>query len=202
MDAATSARIFEPFFTTKGIGRGTGLGMSIVYGIVRQHHGFIECRSELGRGTELSVFLPLLTEEHAVEEGSEESPRPSGGQETVLVADDDRSTRQVLRRILEDFGYHVIEAEDGDEAVLRFAEEARQIELLVLDAVMPRRSGLEAFEEIRRTRPDAKAVFVTGHLEDSRWQVAIREMGVPLIQKPVRPRDLVTLVRKVLDGNQ
>jgi CheY-like chemotaxis protein len=202
MDAATSQRIFEPFFTTKGVGRGTGLGMSIVYGIVTQHRGFVKCRSELGRGTELSVYLPLLRQDGAVEEGLEEPSRPAGGHETVLVADDDEATRKVFRRILEGFGYTVIEARDGDEVVRRFVEESEQIDLLLLDAVMPRRSGLDALEEIRRIRPDAKAVFVTGHVEDSPRRLAIREAGVPLIQKPVRPRELVTLLRKALDGSE
>src|SRR5574341_1533635 len=199
MDKKTQHRIFEPFFTTKEVGKGTGLGLAIVYGIVKQHNGYINVYSEPGRGTTFKLYLPLIAAEVEAA-GPVEDKMPEGGRATILVAEDDDSVRNLTRSVLEGFGYSVITAVDGDDALAKFSEHRDRIDLLLLDIIMPKKNGNKVYEEIRRLRPDIKALFTSGYTAE-----VIREKGIvdgPLnfISKPVSPRDLLRKVKEVQIG--
>jgi CheY-like chemotaxis protein len=198
MDETTRERVFEPFFTTKGIGKGTGLGLSIVYGIVSQHNGYVECSSRPGRGTVFTVWLPIIPGGSAEAEPEELSP-VRGGTETILVADDDEGIRKLVKHILEESGYTVLTAKDGAEAVEQFAGHRDRVGLVLLDVIMPRKSGREAFDEITGLRPGVKTLFFSGYSEDVVQKKRIIEEGLPYLSKPATPRALLSKVREILD---
>jgi len=199
MDTATRQRIFEPFFTTKEIGQGTGLGLSIVYGIVKQHTGDIEGYSEPGKGTTIKITLETIDSPAAGAEPPLLAP-PIGGTETVLVAEDDAAIRKLERKILEEFGYTVIEARDGEEAVLRFREHRDRIQLLIFDVVMPRKNGREAYEEIRATGSQVPVIFTSGYTADLIAKRGMLDGGAGFVAKPMAPRVLLATVREVLEN--
>jgi PAS domain S-box-containing protein len=203
MDAKTRERIFEPFFTTKKAGKGTGLGLSTVYGIIRQHNAYINVYSELGRGTIFRIYLPLI-------EARAEEIKPSakeiegitmltGGTETILLAEDEENVRELIRELFEKFGYKVIEAVDGDDAIKKFIEHKDKIQLLFFDVIMPGRSGKDAYDEIRKIKPDVKIIFASGYSTDIIDEKGIFEGGLNFIAKPVLPARLLKKVREVLD---
>ncbi len=198
MDEETKNRIFEPFFTTKDFGKGTGLGLAIVYGIIKQHNGYINCYSEQDKGTTFRIYLPVISSGLA-EIGATTAAKPKGGTETVLVADDDTSIRMLIKEVLQGFGYTVIEAADGNEAVSRFAENKDAVRLLLLDVVMPRKNGREAYEEIRAVMPDIKVIFMSGYTADIIHEKGIIEEGINFISKPVSPQAMLKTVREALD---
>ena len=199
MDQKTKARIFEPFFTTKDTGKGTGLGLSMVYGIVKQHDGYISIYSEPGRGTTFKIYFPLADAEANVEVRGTLAA-PVGGRETILVAEDDEDVREMVSRSLSDFGYMVIEAEDGAAAVERFADRPNDIDMLLLDVIMPRKNGKEAYEAIKLMRPGVKVLFMSGYTADIMHQKGVIEPGINFISKPLQPDDLLRAVRSVLDS--
>ncbi len=201
IDEKTRERIFEPFFTTKGVAKGTGLGLAIVYGIVQQHNGYIYCYSEQGKGTTFRVYLPLVGIQSPVIEEKESAP-VQGGTETILVADDDENVRRLTREILSQHGYTVLEAKDGEDAVTTFIHNRDKIHLLLLDAIMPGKSGREAYEAIRAIQPEVKALFVCGYSEDNLQRRRIMEENLQLLQKPVKPRELLSTIREMLDRRQ
>jgi signal transduction histidine kinase/ActR/RegA family two-component response regulator len=200
IDPETRKRIFEPFFTTKGRGKGTGLGLATVYGIVKQHSGWISVESEVGLGTTFNILLPtvdaaLLSEE---EESSESLP---SGHETILVADDEEMIRDMSRMILENLGYGVILAADGQESVDAFRENCDTLDLVLLDISMPRLSGLEAMRQILSIAPDAKVILSSGYSETSLGRKHIRQLGAAdYILKPFTPPVIAQAVRRVLDA--
>jgi len=199
MDPATLDRIFEPFFTTKELGKGTGLGLATVYGIVRQHGGFLNVYSELRKGTTFRAYFPA-SEEVLTERERPEDPGPvRGGSETILVAEDHEGLSQLALETLTALGYQVMLASDGEQAVSDFASNRHRIALVVLDVVLPKLSGPEIYERIREYRPDMPVIFATGYSpEIAQLQKAQRE-GLPIIQKPYSPRDLARKVRETLD---
>lgn len=192
-------RIFEPFFTTKGVGKGTGLGLSIIYGIVQQHNGHIDIYSEPDKGTVFKVYLPVIKSVIEKEE-QKISPPLRRGTETVLLAEDDESVRKLICLVLEQFGYNVIAAVDGEDAVTKFKENSDSIQLILLDVIMPKQSGKEAYEKIKKIRPDIKSIFASGYATDIIDKKGVIEEGVNFIQKPILPDELLRIVRKVLDG--
>lgn len=199
MDVETLDHVFEPFFTTKGPGKGTGLGLSMVYGIVRQHEGMIRVYSEVGKGTTFKVYLPIV--ERPVERvGNKIEGTPVGGTETILVAEDDPSLRELARQTLERAGYKVLLAADGAEAVALFTLNAGEVKLLLLDVVMPRVGGREAFEQIRAVSPSVPALFASGYSENAIHTNFILKEGTKLIRKPYGTNDLLRSVRDVLDS--
>jgi PAS domain S-box-containing protein len=199
MDEPTRKRIFEPFFTTKELGRGTGLGLSIIYGIVRQHNGIVNVYSEPGKGTKFKIYLPMIVSViEEIEVGA--LPPPRGGTETLLVAEDDKEVRGLMKVVLDRFGYKVIEAVDGEEAITKFKENKDKIDLAILDVVMPKKDGKMAHEEIKNVRPEIKAIFLSGYRTDIIDKKGVLEEGVNFIQKPISPNELLRKVREVLDS--
>lgn len=201
MDEKTRQRIFEPFFTTKEVGKGTGLGLSIVYGIIKQHHGHISVESEEGKGTTFRIYLPLT--EIAVSKDirtAEAATAITGGAETILLAEDEEAVRKLTKIVLEEFGYTVIEASDGQEAVSQFMENKDRIDLFLSDIVMPGMNGREAYERIKKIKPKVKVLFASGYPSDFTHKSEILVEGLDFIGKPVSPDNLIRKVREVLDN--
>ncbi|MBI4690236.1 MAG: response regulator [Nitrospirae bacterium] len=198
MDDKTMERIFEPFFTTKETG--TGLGLSIAYGIIKQHNGYINCHSEPGKGATFRIYLPITLAAPEGEGKHEDIAIPAGGSETLLIAEDDEDVRKLTKEVLGEFGYSVIEAADGYEAINRFIENEDKIALLLLDVIMPKKGGREVYEEIRKIRPEIKVIFSSGYASDFVHKKEILEQGLNFMAKPIPPMEILKKVREVLDG--
>jgi PAS domain S-box-containing protein len=201
-------RVFDPFFTTKEEGRGTGLGLSTVYGIARQHGGHVEVKSELGRGTRVEVRLPYAPEgDGSASETGEHVllpvRAPQAGGEHILVAEDAEPIRDLLRTILVSAGYRVTLAVDGTEAVELHEQLANDIDVVVLDVIMPRRSGRAAFDAIREHSPDVPVIFMTGYGDNALSPEVIEEPDVQVLQKPCRTEVILAAVRAaVVSGRE
>jgi len=198
MNADTRAHVFEPFFTTKEVGKGTGLGLAIVYGNVKQHNGYIDIDSAPGKGTTFHVYLPLLEKEPVplrVVEGGKADLR---GTETVLVVEDSAEVRKLTREVLEQSGYRVVEAVDGADAVEKFTQHAADVKLVIMDVVMPKMNGKEAFQEIAKVRPDLKVLFTSGYTPDDVKKKGIRFGTDNFLYKPSPPQVLLEKVRELL----
>ncbi len=199
MDAATLQRAFEPFFTTKEVGKGTGLGLSMVYGIVKQHEGYIDANSKAGKGTAFKIYLPAL--EIQVEEKEDDGHfKPDGATETILLVEDDRNLRRALTQMLQRFGHTVIEAYDGDDAVTKFRRHKDDIHLVLMDVIMPRKSGGDAYLELRAIKPDLEIILMSGYAGDFLSDKLRVEEEVHFIPKPVSPKELFEKIRTVLRG--
>lgn len=198
MEESVQQRIFEPFFTTKETGKGTGLGLSVCYGIIKQHNGYIVCSSEPGKGTSFRIYLPLIQSSAEHEAAAPVIP-PRGGAETILVAEDDANVRSLVSSILTEFGYKIIEAQDGEEAVTRFIERPDEIQLCLFDVIMPKKNGLDACQEIRKMRSGIRVLFMSGYQADISKQDGPLKDGLDLIMKPLVPRELLKRVREMLE---
>ena len=195
MNAGTLARVFEPFFTTKP--DGTGLGLAVVHGVVERHHGFIRAESKPGSGTTIRVYLPLSPEVPLVVSALREAPR---GSERVLVVEDEPLVRMLTERSLRRLGYQVVSACDGEEAVQAFEREPDAFDLVVMDVVMPKLGGREAFDRMRTRRPRLKVLFVTGYAPETTGMAAIiGQPGLRLLQKPFTSVELGEQVRYVME---
>ncbi len=200
MDEATQRRVFEPFFTTKKLGRGTGLGLSTVYGIIKQHEGWINMESTLGKGTRFSVYFPRAVEATAAEGAGEEAPEPGRGRERILFVDDETMIREIGRKVLELAGYSVTTASDGREALEIFAREHPALDLVILDVTMPLLSGFEVLERMRALAPSIRVILSSGYPARPGYRGSIDARPAAFLQKPYRPDALVRTVRDVLDG--
>jgi CheY-like chemotaxis protein/two-component sensor histidine kinase len=196
--AEVREHIFEPFFTTKETGKGTGLGLAMVYGLVQQHRGAIRVYSELGIGTTFQIYLPVV-------DGRSEAylapieEQSAGGNETILIAEDDPTVRELTVRMLQRAGYQTLTAADGEEAVRLFEENMDQISLALLDVVMPRLGGREVFQKMKAIKPTLGAVFCSGY-DPQMGQVGfVMDDEFKLIQKPFNPKLLLAAVREALD---
>lgn len=198
MDEETKARIFDPFFTTKEVGKGTGLGLAMVYGIVKQHNGFINVYSELGKGTIFKIYLPLVKSIIQHEEQLENMTF-TGGNETIFVIEDDQQVRELTKKILERVGYKVLEARDGQEAIDIFYEKGKIIDLVLLDVITPKKSGKEVYEAIKKLNPNIKVLFTSGYNSDIVYKKGIDKDSKNFILKPVSPQLLLKTVRDLLD---
>ncbi len=201
MDKETLKKVFEPFYTTKEAGKGTGLGMSIVYSIVKQHNGYITVESEKGKGTEVNIYLPLVAEERISEEDLKNVfTTVKGGTETILVAEDDVYVRDLINEVLTKSGYTVVLAKDGEEAVKKFLKMKNNIDLVILDVIMPYKNGGEVFNEIMLINPMIKVIFLSGYSpEFINNQVVLSKKAI-FMAKPISPKDLLLKIREVLDG--
>lgn len=199
MDEELKKRIFEPFFTTKDVGKGTGLGLSIVYGIVKQHGGKITVYSTPGLGTTFKIYLPYVTLDLSeIAEG--ESFHLRGGNETLLLVEDEPIVRATLAAMLQELGYTILQASDGLDAVRIFEKETERIGLVLLDVVMPNMGGKEAYEEMKKLNPGLKTIFMSGYAADILRNKAVLEEGLNVLQKPVSPSDLLLKVREILNS--
>ena len=200
MDRETSERIFEPFFTTKEVGKGTGLGLAMVYGTITQHGGHINFYSEPGKGTTFRIYLPLIqadAETGEVKAGVINAL--AGGTETILLAEDEHEVRTLTKKLLADYGYKVIDATDGADAIAKFKLHKDEIKLLILDVIMPNKNGKEAYEEIKKIKPDMKVLFTSGYPADIVHKQGILDEGFEFIVKPAAPAILLKKIREVLD---
>jgi nitrogen-specific signal transduction histidine kinase/ActR/RegA family two-component response regulator len=200
MDAVTLDRIFEPFFTTKEMGKGTGLGLATVYGIVKQHGGFVNVYSEPGQGTTFHVYLLASSgSPEAIELATSEDAQ-KGGTETILVAEDHEGLRELVRKTLTSQGYSVILASNGRDAVHMFKVNSEEIRLVVLDVVMPFLSGPEAYSQMCAIKPDLPVIFMSGHVAESVSLNSKITAGAAFLQKPCTPQALSRTVRNSLDA--
>lgn len=199
MDAETQSHIFEPFFTTKKQGKGTGLGLATVYGVVKQSGGFIYVYSEVGHGTTFKIYLPQVA---AVVERDAEKPEIAAprGSETILLVEDEESVRELVRDYLAGTGYHVLEANDGVQAIEVAEAHKGPIHILVTDVVMPRLSGRELASRIATQRAKIKLLFISGYTDDSIFRHGVLEGGVAYLQKPFNLKAIAQKIREVLDG--
>ncbi|MEW6600443.1 MAG: response regulator, partial [Nitrospirota bacterium] len=171
----------------------------MTYGIVKQHNGYINAYSEPGRGTIFKIYLPLIRE--TVEERRpEDAAAPVKGSETILLAEDEEEVRISIRKNLEEFGYTVIEAVNGADALDKFNRYQGKIQLLVFDVVMPKKNGREAYDEIRKTHPELKIIFLSGYTGDIISAKGLHEKGLNFLLKPVLPQDLLIKIREVMTG--
>ena len=197
MDQQTLDHIFEPFFSTKETGKGSGLGLSTVYGIVKQHDGMIDALSEPGRGTAFHLYWPVAQVPSKVEET--EDPEPvEGGRETILLAEDEEMVRNMAQTILERAGYQVLAVADGVEALAAFQQRAHEIDLVILDVIMPKLGGRETYERMRAHRPGLRALFASGYSREAVRSDFALASGLSLIQKPFSRKDLLQAVRDAL----
>jgi signal transduction histidine kinase len=198
MDETTKARIFEPFFTTKEIGKGTGLGLATVYGVVKQSGGFIWVESTPGVGTTFEIYLPQVTGKFAHPEVEDKPSVIPGGSETILVAEDEAGVRELACQFLRVKGYTVLEAEGGIEALVVSRSHPGPIHLLLSDMVMPKMSGGELAVQLKAARPDMCVAFMSGYSEFSRGDIGKEFPDAPVLQKPFSPASLVEIVRQAL----
>lgn len=191
--------IFEPFFTTKEAGKGTGLGLAIVYGIVKNHKGYIICQSKIASGTRFRIFFPAIRHEDRFEEKSAEI-QTKGGNETILLVDDEEQVLQIGARILEKFGYNILNACNGEEALNIYRENQNRINLIILDMIMPKMSGRQCLREILKMNHDAKVIITSGFSADRSGDTDITKLIKGYIHKPYEVKYLLATVREVLDG--
>jgi len=200
MDEKTQSRIFEPFFTTKGPGKGTGLGLATVYGVVKQSGGYIYVYSEVDRGTTFKIYLPQV-EAELTEACPETEPKARAlGTETILFVEDEQSVRSLVREFLGAAGYCVLEASDGIEARRTAAEHPGPIHLLITDVVMPHLGGPELAAKFSGERPETKILYISGYTDDTVFRHGVLEGGVAFLQKPFNLKALEGKIREVLRG--
>jgi len=198
IDEAIKDKIFEPFFTTKDIYKGTGLGLSIVYGIIKQHNGYIDLESRLGYGTSFMIYLPLAEKEKSPLE-ERKNGNIKGGKETIFLAEDDEMVRIFEKDTLESQGYNVIEAIDGEDAIMKYSLFRDKIDLVILDVVMPKKNGKEIYDEIRNMDPEMPVLFTSGYAFDILEQKGIDTEKIDILYKPVGYDYLLQKVREILD---
>ena len=199
IDKETLQHIFEPFYTTKAVGEGTGLGLAMVHGIVKQHGGHIKCYSEPGHGTTFKIYFPALISE---EEEAQviERPMPRGGSETVLLVDDEEFIRDLGSRILEKAGYTVITAANGKEALDVYERRGDEIALVLLDLMMPEMGGKQCLEELLSLNPSVRVIIASGYSASGPTKEALEAGAKGFVNKPYDMRQVREVVRQVLDA--
>jgi two-component system cell cycle sensor histidine kinase/response regulator CckA len=201
IDPETLRRIFEPFFTTKEVGKGTGLGLATVYGIINQHQGWIEVDSEVGKGSTFRVFLPMANESVPAAQSKPAASVVRGGNETVLVVEDEIAVRELVCSVLGGHGYNILQAETGVKALEVWAQHKQEIDLLLTDLVMPDHlNGRELAEKLRAESPKLKVIFTSGYTADVVGKDFVSQRGLHYLQKPYDPQKLAVTVRNCLDG--
>jgi len=194
------SQVFEPFFTTKEKGKGTGLGLSTVYGIVKQSSGYIWVYSEIGAGTTFKMYLPRVEKHPSQGQKVQEEEEDHSGTETILVVEDDQEVRNITSHSLDLYGYRVLTAVDGDQALHKLHEEESQIHLVLTDVVMPQKGGKEMVQELKKIQPQVKILYMSGYTSNSIVHHGVLDQGVVFLQKPFTPNTLASKVREVLDS--
>jgi CheY-like chemotaxis protein len=202
MDEATKTHVFEPFFTTKEVGKGTGLGLATVDGIVKQTGGHVTVYSEVGRGTAFKIYLPCAIGVDATEDASLDVVQAARGSETVLLVEDEDTVRMLAQNTLQSYGYNVLESRNGEEALEICARFPDVIHLLVTDVVMPKMSGRQLAEVLLEARPGLKVLYLSGYTDDAVIRHGVLNSGAAFLQKPFSPITLGRKVREVLDAKQ
>lgn len=198
MTKEVMSRIFEPFYTTKREQKGTGLGLAMVYGIVKNHGGYIDVDSKPNQGTCFSIYLPATTRS-IDEKHIPESPSAGGGHETILVAEDEEVIRDLLTEMLSDEGYNVLVAEDGKKALDIYSKKSKDVDLVILDMIMPEVNGIEAFRKMKQLDPKVKILLSSGYTQESEAQSILNEGALGFIQKPYAVNELLSKIRSILD---
>jgi len=199
IDKETLRRIYDPFYTTKDQGKGTGLGLAMVYGIVKSHGGHIVCQSEFGQGTTFKIFFPEIEEVYAKHPGQQEKVKMVGGTETILLVDDEESLRDLGKVVLRRFGYTVLEASDGESALEVYRENGGDISLVILDLIMPGMGGQKCLEKILKADPSQKVIIASGYSADASTRSVLQMGAKSYIEKPFQMGKLLSVVRQVLD---
>ena len=194
--------IFEPFFTTKGTGEGTGMGLPTVYGIVKQSNGDVRVSSETGRGTEFSVYLPLVKGEEAAVSDAGEVPSKMSPGELIMLVEDEESVKELISTALEVAGFRVVSAQDGLSAIALAGELQETPELLLTDVMMPGVSGRELADRFRELFPDIPVCFMSGYTDQTIEKLGVLEGGAFFIHKPFLPSELIKTIRSILDGSK
>ena len=190
--------IFEPFLTTKVVGKGSGLGLAVTYGIVKQHNGFIDVESVIGKGTTFKIYFPTV-ETKVVQPIDQDVPPKIVGAETVLLAEDDEDARTIMSEMLRMTGYTVLEARDGEEAIRVFMENKDRVQLVFLDVRMPNKNGREVYEEIKKAYPETKFLFMSGYTADIMDEFEVKEGKINFISKAALPDEVLRTIREVFD---
>lgn len=198
MDQETIKHILDPFFTTKGVGKGTGLGLAMVYGIVKNHHGYIRCESEPGKGTTFRIYFPAIQEENVVESFKEDQGI-EGGSETILLVDDEEPIRNLGEQIFSTYGYTVIKAPDGESALNLYQKKNDDIDLVILDLIMPGMGGKKCLERLLEINPNAKVVIASGYSPEGSGEDFLKMGAKNFITKPFNMKEMLRVVRDVLD---
>jgi PAS domain S-box-containing protein len=197
IDEEIKGRIFEPFFTTKEVGKGTGLGLAMVYGIIKQHNGYINVYSEPGQGTTFNIYFPLI-EAAAGEIKPESAPALESGTETILLAEDNAEVRESTKALLEKFGYSVIEAVNGEDAIRLYTDNKDLIDLVLLDVIMPKKNGKEVYEKLREMKPDVRVLFMSGYTANIPDKIMAQDAGLEIISKPFAKNQILKKIKTVL----
>jgi CheY-like chemotaxis protein len=200
MDEKTLEKIFEPYFTTKEFGKGTGLGLSIVYGLIKQNKGHIQVQSSPGLGSTFTALLPVFKSGNIENRKMEELSDLPRGSETILLAEDDPALREILYDALTDFGYDVIQAKNGQEAIRKFLENRNRVKLLLLDLMLPVLTGKEVYQEILLKFPSIQVLFMSSHSFDTIQRQGLAEISANFIIKPVSLVELLKKIREILDS--
>lgn len=199
MDCETLNHIFEPFFTTKEVGKGSGLGLAMVFGIVRVHKGYITCESEMGQGTTFTIYLPAVRSDDVDLPDDKKEKILTGGSECILVVDDEESLRQLAAETLDYFGYKTITATDGESAIELYKNKRGQIALVIMDLIMPGMGGRRCLNELLLRDPNVKVLIASGYLHDEEMNAIIKAGAKGFIVKPYKMEELLHAVRKHLD---
>ena len=200
MDENVKKRIFEPFFTTKQAGQGTGLGMPMIYGLMKQHGGFVDVESELGKGTSVHIYFPATKERAHTAAPADEIARLKGGSETILLVEDEEPIRRAAKRVLERFGYTVLLAANGEEGLQTFRDRRKDVNLVISDVMMPRMNGQELLSAVRGDEPAICFLFMSGYAASDLQGSLSMDASVPYLPKPWTPGQLLHQVRVILDG--
>ncbi len=201
MDEKLLEHIFEPFFTTKGVGKGTGLGLSMVYGIVKSHRGFVSCSSQAGEGTTFKVYLPTVEQEVEMVQENKMIAPVAGGKEKILLVDDEDFIRDLGIQLLGESGYTVFTASDGESALEIYRKEQNQIDLVILDLLMPGMGGIKCLEELLAIDPEARIIITTGYSLDGPTKETVQTRTNGCITKPFDRNQILNVIREVLDAN-
>ena len=199
MDREILEHVFEPFYTTKDVGKGTGLGLAMVYGIIKNHEGYILCYSELSAGTTFKIYLPAMEQSGQRQKVDEMEDLFTGGDETILLVDDEEYIRELGVELLTDAGYKVLTATDGEEGLELYRKEQENIDLIILDLVIPGMGGKKCYKEILKINPKAKVLIVSGYSANGPGKEAIEAGAKGFVGKPFDVSHLLETIREILD---